>query len=147
MGINKIYTIMNEMKEIAGISANKRLTPYRYMSTWGVVLFFFIRRLGPSINPPHKKIINKISGISSTPKRCLKFYKPPKISPMVCLEMIPKPSPIFYDPKNISTNSPYSINIHFFLNTPKNMEIQNFELKLWSAPTYALKRTISLRLF
>ena len=30
MGINKIYAIMKEMKENAGLSDNKKLTPYRY---------------------------------------------------------------------------------------------------------------------
>ena len=56
MGINKIYTIMKEMKEIAGISTNKRLTPYRYMSTWGGgTLFFSYVGLDPVFTPPPPK--------------------------------------------------------------------------------------------
>ena len=39
MGINKIYAIMKEMKENAGLSDNKKLTPYRY-SVYRIDLIF-----------------------------------------------------------------------------------------------------------
>ena len=78
MGINKIYTIMKEMKEIAGISTNKRLTPYRYMSTWGgggVVLFFSYVGLDPVFTPPPQKKNIK------HPKMMFEILQPPKNIP------------------------------------------------------------------
>ena len=41
------------------------------------------------------------------------------------------------DPKKISTKSSYPQKIFTFLKTKKNIEIQNFEPKKWTEPTYA----------
>ena len=43
------------------------------------------------------------------------------------------------DPKKISTKSSYPKILFFFLKTPKNIEIQNFEPKKWAEPTYVGK--------
>ena len=96
-------------------------------------MFFFIRRLGPSIYclPP-----KYIGNISQTPKNICNFGLPKIISPsctltlrkplksLKCIEMTSKTSPIllwyihkiFIPPK-----------IMIFLKPPKNIEIQNFE--------------------
>ena len=96
-------------------------------------MFFFIRKLGPSIYclPP------KYSGnISQTPKNICNFWLPKIISPsctltlrkplksLKCIEMTSKTSPIllwyihkiFIPPK-----------IMIFLKPPKNIKIQDFE--------------------
>ena len=96
-------------------------------------MFFFIRRLGPSIYclPP-----KYIGNISQTPKNICNFGLPKIISPsctltlrkplksLKCIEMTSKTSPIllwyihkiFIPPKII-----------IFLKPPKNIEIQDFE--------------------
>ena len=105
-------------------------------------MFFFIRRLGPSIYclPP-----KYIGNISQTPKNICNFGLPKIISPsctltlrkplksLKCIEMTSKTSPIllwyihkiFIPPK-----------ILIFLKPPKNIEIQDFEPPKWSMPTY-----------
>ena len=106
--------------------------------------FFRIRRLGPSIyrSPP------KISGISNTPKNIWNFSNPKKYPNSVpwpwkktlnCIEMTLKLAQFCDDPKKISTKSWYPKKIFIFLKTQKNIEIQNFEPKKWTEPTYVWK--------
>ena len=56
-----------------------------------------------------------------------------------CIEMTLKLAQFCDDPKKISTKSSYPKKIFIFLKTPKNIEIQNFEPKKWTEPTYVWK--------
>ena len=87
----------------------------------------------------------KISGISSTPKKYLKFLQPKKISQFCtltlkktlnCIEMTLKLAQFCDDPIKISTKSSYPKTLFIFLKTPKNIEIRNLNPKKWSEPTY-----------
>ena len=110
-------------------------------SPQGVISFFFIRRLGPSIYclppppPPKKKNIRNIKH----PKKSLKFCKRKKYPHSVHLpwektpiyiEITPITSPVlWWPPKNIHK-------IFIFLKKKSNMEIQNFDSQKMSKPTY-----------
>ena len=96
--------------------------------------FFRIRRLGPGIY----RSPQKISGISSTPKKYLKFEQSKKISqfctltlkkPLNYIEMTLKLAQFRGDPPKISTKSSYPPKIFIFSENPKNIEIRNFEPK------------------
>ena len=96
-------------------------------------MFFFIRRLGPSIYclPP-----KYIGNISQTPKNICNFGLPKIISPsctltlrkplksLKCIEMTSKTSPILLWYINKIFIPP---NIMIFLKPPKNIKIQDFE--------------------
>ena len=96
--------------------------------------FFRIRRLEPGIY----RSPQKISGISSTPKKYLKFEQSKKISqfctltlkkPLNYIEMTLKLAQFRGDPPKISTKSSYPPKIFIFSENPKNIEIRNFEPK------------------
>ena len=99
----------------------------------GTLIFFRIRRLGPSIYHSPKKYqefqaLQKIFGILATPKisqSCTLTLK----KTLKCLEMTLKLAQCCDDPKKISTKSSYPKKIFIFLKTTKkkNIEIQNFE--------------------
>ena len=109
------------------------------------LIFFFIRRLGPSIyrSSPKK------SGISNTPKNIWNFRTPQKYPPFCTLtlrkDMNPKYSPFCDDLQKISAKSSY-LQKYYFSENPKykcNTEIQNFDPPpppiRWPESTYVWK--------
>ena len=104
-------------------------------------MFFFIRRLGPSIYclPPKY--------ISQTPKNICNFGLPKIISPsctltlrkplksLKCIEMTSKTSPIFV--------IIYPQNLH----TPKNNDISETPTKYWNSRFWTPKNGPSLRIY
>ena len=98
----------------------------------GVLYFFLIRRLGPSIyRSPQKNIRN-----FKHPKFFFEILATQKISQfctltlkktLKCKEMTLKLAKFCDDPKKISTKSSYPQRIFIFLKTPQKIEIQNFE--------------------
>ena len=68
----------------------------------------------------------KYQEFQAPPKKYLKFQQPQKISPI----LYPKMHRIVLfcnDPPKISTKSSYPQKYSFFMKTPQNIEIQNFE--------------------
>ena len=104
--------------------------------------FFRIRSLGPSIyRSPPKNIRNfkhpkKLFEILATQKYIPILYLDLKKKTLNCIEMILKLAQFCDDPPKISTKSSYPQKISFFLKTPKNIEIQNFEPQKMAEPPY-----------
>ena len=103
-------------------------------SQGGTLIFFRIRRLGPSIycSPP-KNVRNfnhpqKIFGILATPKNIPILYLDLKKKTLKCIEMTLKLAQLCDDPQKISTKSTYPQKIFIFLETPqKILKFRNFE--------------------
>ena len=88
----------------------------------------------------------KISGISSTPKKYLKFYQPKKISKFCTLTLEKDPKLHRNDPQTSPILWWSQKNIHKIFIPPKNIHFSENQKKYWNSEFWTPKNRPSLRM-